>query len=386
MDDWLRPFELSERLDTAAIALRGYNTTNLGRTPELLAHRTYGPVLARWLTEASGVCREITGQPVDLVARVKARRESTLDTFGEDIGLIIAVELAQLELLGVLFDIEFREAKLALGYSLGEIAALVAGGVLTMRDALRPLITMAADCAALAADITMGVVFSRGPALDLPVLERLVLHITQHGHGVLAISAYLSPNTILVLGQGDTVDRFKNRLGEALDGAGHLRKNQERWPPLHTPIVWQRSVSNRAAIMMQTMSGGLAAPQPPIISLVTGKPSYNDYNCREILNRWIDHPQRLWDGVYELLAAGIETVLHIGPAPNLLPATFKRLSDNVSAQISGRSLNSLSMRALSGMVGRPWLAKLLSARAALLRAPFVRHVIVEDWLLAQETR
>jgi len=42
------------------------------------------------------------------------------------------------------------------------------------------------------------------------------------------------------------------------------------------------------------------------------------------------------------------------------------------------------MRAVSNMVARPWLGKLLSSRAALLRAPYVIHVVLEDWLLAQD--
>ncbi len=87
------------------------------------------------------------GQPVNLAARVRSHRESTLDTFGEDIGLIISVELAQLELLQQFFDIEYRGAKLGLGYSLGEITALVAGGVFTMRDVLPPLVSLAAESA-----------------------------------------------------------------------------------------------------------------------------------------------------------------------------------------------------------------------------------------------
>jgi hypothetical protein len=43
------------------------------------------------------------------------------------------------------------------------------------------------------------------------------------------------------------------------------------------------------------------------------------------------------------------------------------------------------MEAMRRMAKRPWLTKLLSARVALLRAPFVTHIIVEDWLLAQAT-
>ena len=121
-----------------------------------------------------------------------------------------------------------------------------------------------------------------------------------------------------------------------------------------------------------------------MISLVTGQPSYNDYNSREILNRWIDHPQKLWEVMVELLSSGVELIVHVGPDPNLVPATFKRLSDNVAAQMQRRSLNSLGLRAVSGMMRRPWLTKLLAARAALLRAPLVSHIILEDWLLAQK--
>jgi [acyl-carrier-protein] S-malonyltransferase len=128
---------------------------------------------------------------------------------------------------------------------------------------------------------------------------------------------------------------------------------------------------------MHTIPGDLVAPKPPVLSLVTGKFSYNDYNCREILYRWTDHPQRLWDAVYESLAVGVQTMIHVGPAPNIVPATFARLSDNVTAQVKGN----LGMRALSVAARRYWLQALLPQRAALLRAPFVQHVILEDWLL-----
>jgi [acyl-carrier-protein] S-malonyltransferase len=130
--------------------------------------------------------------------------------------------------------------------------------------------------------------------------------------------------------------------------------------------------------MMHTMPGGFSQPRPPILSLVTGKFSYNDYNCREILHKWTDHPQKLWDAVYETLAAGIQTVVHVGPDPNIVPATFERLSENVAAQTKSH----LGMRALSAAANRRWLSAMLPTRAALLRAPFVKHVILEDWLLA----
>ena len=372
--------QLKDCLKSAAFAFRGFNVTNVGRSSELLAHPAYGPVVAEYLGQASQVCADVTGREIDLVGRVRANQETTLATYDETISLILGMQTAQLRLLEQFFDICYAEASLAYGYSLGEVGALVASGVFPMSSGLTVIISLAKDCAELAADVTLGILFSRGPELPLDEVNRLCLRINSDGCGVIGISSYLSPNSLLLLGQGDTVDRFKERMKDVGDDRIYLRKNQHRWPPLHTPIVWERHVPNRSSLLMHTMKGGFAAPVPPVLSLVTGKTSYNDYNTREILSRWTDHPQRLWDAVYETLARGIETVIHVGPQPNLIPATFKRLSDNVEAQTRG----SIGIRAVQGIASRPWLKALLPSRTALLRAPLVKHVVLEDWLLEQD--
>jgi hypothetical protein len=70
----------------------------------------------------------------------------------------------------------------------------------------------------------------------------------------------------------------------------------------------------------------------------------------------------------------------------LIPATFYRVRDNVQSQLAGNSLNSLGLRAISHVVRRPWLTALLPSRTALLRAPMIEHIVLEDWLLAQNMR
>ena len=370
------------RLASTAFFFRGYNTTNLGRSQELLAHPAYGPVVEPFLKEAGQICADVIGRPVDLVGRVRRREETDLNSYADAVSLIVAMELAQIQLLREFFGIDYTQARMGFGYSLGELAALVAGGVMDMRDALRVPLTVSADCVELAAGTTLGVLFSRGPALDGRAVERLCLRINQAGHGVIGISAYLSPNSLLLHGQGNTVDRFVELMPEWLPQRLHLRKNEHLWPPLHTPIVRQRNIPNRAAVLMHTIAGGMKSPVPPILSLVTGKLSYDDVNCRELMAQWIDHPQRLWDAVYETLAQGIEIVVHVGPEPNLGPATFTRLSDNVRSLTSDRSIAGLRMRAISQAVRRPWLARLLPHRSALLRAPLIEQIVLEDWLLA----
>jgi [acyl-carrier-protein] S-malonyltransferase len=372
---------LRAQIATTVFAFRGYNTTNMGRTPELLAHRAYGPTVERYLKRAGAICAEETGRPVDLVRLVAEAIEPGLNAYAEAVALVMAVELAQVQLLEQFHSIYFSEAKLAFGYSLGELTAVACAGVFDMNEVMRVPIAMATDSAALAENVVMGILFSRGPAIAETDVDRLCRQITSEGQGVIGVSAILSPNTYLLLGQNGTVARFKEIMHEVLPTPAHVRINPDRWPPLHTHIVRQRHVPDRAAVMMDSMRGGFQPPCPPILSLVTGKRSYDDMHARDLLRDWSDHPQRLWDGVYETLAIGATTVVHVGPAPNVIPATFNRLSENVVEQTAGHSFGSLGMRAAAGMARRPWLSALLPSRAALLRAPTLKHVILEDWLL-----
>lgn len=373
----MTPPQLRAGMASAALAFRGYNVTNLGRSHELLAQPAYAPIVERRLLEASDIASEVLRRRVDLVARVRERQETSLESYGDAVAIIVAMQLAQLELLEHFFQIAPPQAKFCFGYSLGEITALVAAGVMDYRSALEIPLTLADDCVALAAGVTLGILFTRAVELNLDQVRRICIRVNQEGRGVVGISSYLAPNSVLLLGQGNTLDRFRELMKDDLGGHVHLRKNDNQWPPLHTPIVWQRYIPCRAAELMHTIPGGFIEPKPPVLSLVTGKFSYNDYNCREILHRWTDHPQRLWDAVYESLAVGVQTMIHVGPEPNIIPATFARLSENVAAQVKGN----LGMRALSAAAGRSWLKSVLPQRAALLRAPFVQHIILEDWLL-----
>ncbi|MBW3600000.1 MAG: ACP S-malonyltransferase [Planctomycetes bacterium] len=392
--------QLKARLPATAFAFRGYNVTNLGRSAELLEHPQYGPVVEEHLAAASELATRVMGQTgevrrsfamsllparfarrppvrsIDLVSRVRNREETTLDSYADAVALIVAMELAQIELLRRFFDVELAEAKLQFGFSLGEIAANIAGGVLSL-EAIRVPLSLADDCVRLAQDLTLGVVFCRRKPLPMEHVRRLCVRVNQEGRGIIGVSAVLSPNSVLVMGQQDTLDRLKAELDKVADDRVFLRKNEHPWPPLHTPIVWEKAIPNRAAMLMLTLDGGTTPPKPPIVSLVTGKTSYNDYNARDLLHRWTDHPQLLWDAVYETLSQGVEVVVHAGPTPNIIPATFNRLRENVEAQMKA----SLGLRAMSGIVTRPWLKSLAPTRTALLRAPLVQHVILEDWLL-----
>lgn len=375
---------LDARLGASAFAFRGYNVTNLGRTAELLAHPAYCKIVETFLRDAAQLCADVVKRPVDLVTRVREGRETRgLPDYAEDIALIVAAEIAQLRLLEEFHGITLPKGRYAFGYSLGECAALIATGVYQMTHLLRAALSVADDCAALADHVTLAILSSRGPVLDFDVVRRLCLTISQKGDGVIDISTYLSPNSLLLMGQNGTMPQLESHIREVFPHNVSIRPHGHRYPPLHTPIMWQRNIPNRTALHLQTTPGGFQAPSIPVLSMVTGAASYDATNSRDLIHRWVDHPQRLWEIVYKVLADGIETVIHVGPNPNLLPATFRRLSSNVAAQTRGRALSMFGLRTISRLARRPWLTRLMPSSAVLFRAPFVEHIILEDWLLAQ---
>jgi [acyl-carrier-protein] S-malonyltransferase len=376
------PIDLKRRIGTASFAFRGFDQTNIGRSDELLAHPAYGPVVQKVLDEASAISSEVVKRPIDLAARIRARGETTLDTFAEDIGTIVAMEVAQLRLLEQFFGVEIRGAKQSIGYSLGEMSALILGGIFTMEQLLPIPLGFASDCAELALDSTMGVLFSRSSALNRDDVHALCTAVCSQGKGLVGPSAYLSPNTALLLGQGDTLTRIEKLIPDFLPEKTNLRRKPQHWPPLHTPLVWLKNVPNRTAVALYQLEGGMEKPTPTIVSCVTGTASYDGLNTRDTLIKWVDHPQLLWDVIHETLVSGVELVVHVGPAPNLIPATFDRLSNNVAKQLGNRYLQLLGRGINTSMNRYSWLPRFLP-KAALIRALFLEHVILEDWLLEQ---
>ncbi|MCA9008224.1 MAG: hypothetical protein KDB01_00685 [Planctomycetaceae bacterium] len=372
--------QLERGIRRSAFAFRGFDVKNLGRTGELLCHPKYGPITEKFLRQGSEICSDTLKIPIDLVKRVRDGEEATLREYHESIVLIVAAELAQLEILETFFDISLVGADMMYGFSLGELAALCAGGVLTMADALKTPLLMSHDAAELADDATLCILFSRSEKLiPRSKVHRLCAEINAEGKGVIGVSAFLAPNSMLLIGQGDTVRRLRARKDELTTERVTVHINDEKWPPLHTPIVWQRNITNRSQVLMHTMSSGFTIPSTPLFSLVTGGFSYTDSNVRDILGDWIDKPQLLWEAVDTTLLRGVETVVHVGPQPNIIPATFSRLATNVSLLTKDR----LPMQTLARIVHYGWLSAILPKRTNLLRAPNIVHVVLEDWLLDQ---
>jgi len=377
--------DLTNHIGTTALAFRGYDVANLGRSRELLEHPVYGPSVRATLDRFSEICSEVIQTKVDLVSYVKAGEKTALETFAHDIATIVGMELAQLELLETIHEVPIRQSKLTFGYSIGELSALIFGGSYSLEDLLPLPLELAHDCAELAGDTTLGVLFTRGATLRSEDVERLCRAVSGEGNGLIGPSAYLSPNTALLLGQGNTLSRVEALMGEFIPDKVMLRRNPNQWPPLHSPLVWQHHVPNRTAMRLYQIKESPPTPKPAVLSMVTGKASHNPVDSRDVLIRWTDHPQRLWDVIDESLSSGIEVVIHVGPTPSLIASTYSRLENNIIRQMGyGNKYLHILGRGLASELNRhAWLARLLPSKASLLRIPYIGHVILEDWLLEQ---
>jgi [acyl-carrier-protein] S-malonyltransferase len=380
----VRRDELKKQIATAAFAFRGYDTTNLGRSPELLEHRVYGPIIRASLNTASAICSNVLHDEVDLAARVLAREPSGLTTFVQDIATIVGMELGQLRVLEEVFDVPIQEARLSFGHSIGELTALVLGGMYEVEQLLPVPLALAEDCAELTADTFLGILSIHGGVLDVEDVQRLCFSISSQGHGLVGASTFLSPYQVLLLGQAGTLDLLEREMHEYFSGEVTLRIRPNHWPPLHTPLVWERSVPNRTAMMMYHTNGGDRKPVPPVVSCTTGEANYDEENSRMILADWTDHPQRLWDVMENTLASGVEHVIHVGPEPKLIPTAFEKLSGRIMKKLKRRHLDRLGSSLIPNIHVSGWLSRRLPESAVLLRAPFVSHIILEDWLIAQE--
>ena len=244
-----------------------------------------------------------------------------------------------MQLLEKFFDVPVRQARLSLGHSIGELSAVVLGGLFELEQLLPVPLALAKDCAELTTDTSIGILSTKGDPIEIEEVWHLCSSISSRAQGMVGPSTFLSPYQMLLLGQGDTLERFEREMSSHLSDDVTLRRKLNRWPPLHTPLVWQRNIPNRTAVAMYRIATEEVAPMPRVISCATGSDSYNKWNSRLILTNWTDHPQRLWDAVENTLLSGVELVIHAGPEPKLFPTIFDRLSSRIMRQLKNRHLD-----------------------------------------------
>ena len=215
-----------------------------------------------------------------------------------------------------------RPALLA-GHSLGEYAALVAAGVLSLHDAAH-LVRVRGQLMQDAAPTGTGAMAAVLGAEDAVVLE---VCEQASGDGVVVPANFNSPGQIVIGGHAAAVDRALALLAER-----GVRKTVKLAVsvPSHTPLM--REAANRLATAMADIEW--REPELPVVQNVDAEVREGAHAIRDALVRQLYLPVQ-WTGCVQALAArGATRVAECGPG-KVLAGLCKRIDRSLQARPLG---------------------------------------------------
>ncbi|WP_407061040.1 ACP S-malonyltransferase [Agrilutibacter solisilvae] len=211
------------------------------------------------------------------------------------------------------------------GHSLGEYAALVAAGALTLHDGAR-LVRLRGQLMQEAAPAGTGAM-----AAVLGAEDALVLEVCKAASGdeIVVPANFNSPGQIVIGGHAAAVDRALALLAErGVRKAVKLAVSV----PSHTPLM--REAANRLAEAMNDIAW--RAPTLPVVQNVDAEVHDGTDAIRGALVRQLYLPVQ-WTGCVEALAArGVTRVVECGPG-KVLAGLVKRIDKSLDARAIGTS-------------------------------------------------
>ena len=209
------------------------------------------------------------------------------------------------------------------GHSLGEYAALVAAGAITLADGAR-LVRERGRLMQLAVPAGTGAM-----AAVLGTEDALVAEVCEavSGEDVVVPANYNSPGQVVIGGSAAAVDRALAELA-----ARGVRKAVKLAVsvPSHTPLM--REAANRLSEVM----AGMAWDEPaiPVVQNVDGEVHAGVQAIRDALVRQLYLPVRWTDCVQALAARGATHVVECGPG-KVLTGLVKRIDKSLDARAIG---------------------------------------------------
>lgn len=209
------------------------------------------------------------------------------------------------------------------GHSLGEYAALVAAGAITLADGAR-LVRERGRLMQLAVPAGTGAM-----AAVLGTEDALVAEVCAavSGDEVVVPANYNSPGQVVIGGSAAAVDRALAELS-----ARGVRKAVKLAVsvPSHTPLM--REAANRLSEVMAGMAW--SEPAIPVVQNVDGEVHAGTQAIRDALVRQLYLPVRWTDCVQALAARGATHVAECGPG-KVLTGLVKRIDKSLDARALG---------------------------------------------------
>lgn len=210
------------------------------------------------------------------------------------------------------------------GHSLGEYAALVAAGALSLHDGAR-LVRLRGQLMQDAAPAGTGAMAAVLGAEDALVLQ--VCTEASGDGGIVVPANFNSPGQIVIGGHAAAVDRALELLAErGVRKAVKLAVSV----PSHTPLM--REAANRLSEAMGTLAW--SAPDRPVVQNVDAEVHDSVQSIRDALVRQLYLPVQ-WTGCVQALASrGVVRIAECGPG-KVLSGLVKRIDKSLDARPLG---------------------------------------------------
>ncbi|HLH26425.1 MAG TPA: ACP S-malonyltransferase [Chloroflexota bacterium] len=250
---------------------------------------------------AAAVWAEVTAAVPDLERRCF---EGPLDELVETANAQPAIFAVDCACLAALQDAGF-DPDIVAGHSLGEYAALVAAGALSLQDAL-PLVRARAE-AMQAACARPGSMLA---VTGLPDEQVAALVAAWDGAGVLAVANYNSPGQVVIAGDTAAVQEAAPRFVAAGARVTELVVGGAFHSPLMEPA--------EARFLPALEAAPIRDARLPVVSNTTARPATDALALRAALRNQIKGGV-LWEqSVEAMLSAGVDTFVEVGPGRTLL--------------------------------------------------------------------
>ena len=203
------------------------------------------------------------------------------------------------------------------GHSLGEFSALVAAGALSFEDGLR-LVSARAQAMQKACEKTPS---TMAAVLALPdaKVEELCASVTE---GVVVPANYNCPGQIVISGSIEGVDAACAKMLEA--GAKRALKLKVGGA-FHSPLMEPA----RAELADAIAHTNFHAPKCPVYQNVNAEPQTDPETIKQNLIAQLTAPVRWTQTVQNMVAAGADTFVEVGPGA-VLQGLVKKISSEVA--------------------------------------------------------
>lgn len=189
------------------------------------------------------------------------------------------------------------------GLSLGEYAALVASGVMTLEDAFRVIVKRGAY---MQEAVPTGGAMTAIIGLDNPTIER----ICEETEGIVSVANYNCPGQTVITGEEGAVARAAAALKEA--GA-------KRCMPLNVSGPFHSAMLAEAGekLAKELENVEIHDIATPYITNVTADYVSDKTQVKDLLKRQISSSVRWQQSVERMIADGVEVFIEIGPKKSL---------------------------------------------------------------------